>query len=86
MRQPLFIRLFFTATGSVFPHRAYSPSLSSDGSLSFTAFFLNMKLRNRRIFIARKKTTRMIKVSIGLVGAILARSIIGKPKTMAGKF
>lgn len=43
-------------------------------------------LRNRIRFITPKNTVRMTSVRTGFTGASVARSIRGKPKTMAGKF
>jgi hypothetical protein len=45
-----------------------------------------MKPLNKIIFNTAKKTTKIIRVSIGFFGARVARNIIGKPKTIAGKF
>ena len=49
-------------------------------------FFLNILLRNKIKFIIAKKITKMISVIMGFTGASVAKNIIGKPKTMAGKF
>ena len=51
-------------------------------------YFLLRKIheRNKSRFIAIKNNTKMIKVKMGLCGAKVANNIIGKPKTMAGKF
>jgi hypothetical protein len=40
----------------------------------------------RITFITIKNKTRIIKVKAGFTGANVAKSIMGKPKTMAGKF
>ena len=51
-------------------------------------FFLRRKicLRKSRICRAARKSTKMISVRYGLLGASVARSIMGKPRTMAGRF
>ncbi len=38
------------------------------------------------MFMMMKKIIRITSVSTGLTGAMVARNISGKPKTMAGKF
>jgi hypothetical protein len=38
------------------------------------------------MFIARKKSAKITKVNIGFCGASEARNIIGKSKTIAGRF
>jgi hypothetical protein len=48
-------------------------------------FFLKIKERKRIIFSARKNTAKMIKVKTGFLGASVARSIMGNPKTIAGR-
>ena len=45
-----------------------------------------MKLLKRIMFITAKNTTKITKVKIGFVGARVARNIMGKPNTIAGKF
>ena len=53
----------------------------------FCFFFLRKrKERNKIRFITAKKAIKMTKVSIGCLGASVASSIMGKPKTMAGRF
>ena len=47
-------------------------------------FFLKILLRKRITFITRKNATRIASVSPGCLGAMVASSISGKPKTMAG--
>ena len=53
-------------------------------SLPFYFFLRNKNERKRITFIARKKRTRIIKVKSGFLGASVARSIMGKPNTIAG--
>ena len=55
---------------------------------TFAFFFLNLKIKllKRIMFITMKNRTRIAMVSTGFCGARVARSIIGKPKTIAGKF
>ena len=49
-------------------------------------FFLKMQLRNSRMLITTRKAATMMRVRPGRVGAMVASSRMGKPKTMAGKF
>ena len=56
------------------------------GSQRNLFFFLKILLLKRIIFITVKKITKMMSVRMGFSGASVARNIMGKPKTMAGKF
>ena len=47
---------------------------------------LNIRLLNSITFITTKNTTSISSVSTGRTGASVASSIIGNPKTIAGKF
>ena len=53
---------------------------------AYFAFFAKILLLKRIRFITAKKSTMITKVSMGFTGARVASSIMGKPKTMAGKF
>ncbi len=48
--------------------------------------FLKILLLNRIMFRTAKKRTKIISVSSGFVIASVAKNIIGKPNTIAGKF
>lgn len=66
-----------------------APGTSCLKSRGFDLYFFrfaNILLRNRMMFMTMKKAIRIISVRYGLTGARVASSIIGKPKTMAGKF
>lgn len=52
----------------------------------FLFLLLKILLLKRMIFIKAKKITKMIIVRIGRTGASVAKNIMGKPNTMAGKF
>lgn len=54
--------------------------------LLFLLFFLKICFLNSITFITAKNTTSMPNVSTGFTGASVARSMRGKPKTIAGKF
>ena len=54
-------------------------------SLSNDHFFLKILLLNRIRFIIPKNAMKITRVSIGDLGARVARNIMGKPNTMAGK-
>ena len=58
--------------------------------LFFATYFLllrlKIKLLKRIIFNVIKNKTKMISVSTGFLGASVAKSIIGKPNAIAGKF
>ena len=59
---------------------------SFESTFLFYFFFLKICARNKITSITRKKANRMPRVSTGFLGARVASSIRGKPKTMAGKF
>ena len=72
------------------PARKTRPSLRVQVRPGFVlisyCFRLKMLLWNKITFMAAKKRARMMRVSTGFLGARVASSIMGKPKTMAGKF
>ena len=66
-------------------HGSAAPPPSSEGGVSYF-FRLKICARNRITSMTHRKADRMPRVSRGALGARLASSISGKPKTMAGKF
>jgi len=52
----------------------------------FLLLRLKIKLLKRIIFSVIKNKTKIISVSTGFLGASVAKSIIGKPNAIAGKF
>lgn len=54
----------------------------------YTIYFLFLKIfdLNNITFITTKNAVNKISVSTGFFGASVARIIIGKPNTIAGKF
>ena len=54
--------------------------------LSFGFLFLNILLLNKITFSIAKNNTKIISVRTGFVIARVAKNIIGKPNTIAGKF
>ena len=49
-------------------------------------FFLKILLLNKITFSTVKKAMKIISVKTGRTGAKVARNMIGRPKTIAGKF
>ena len=61
-------------------------AVTAYGFARFKFKFRKMKRRKRITFITMKNTARIRSVSTGSFGARAASSIMGKPKTMAGRF
>lgn len=68
---------------TVFRYKNASPNGDAQ---SYFLRFLNRKLRKRMTFMTKKKRMKMISVRTGLLGAMVAKNIIGNPNTIAGKF
>ena len=54
--------------------------------LIYFFFLLKILFRNNTTLSAAKNKTNMIIVKAGFTGASVARNIMGKPNTIAGKF
>lgn len=60
--------------------------MSYIGYLIQDFFFLKILLLKRIRFMTRKNAAMMSRTRMGCSGAMAAKSISGKPNTMAGKF
>ena len=84
-------RFFVIQRGSVFGYGYATSQPPTAGIYSFSVLFLcflllKILLLKTKTFIAAKKITKIISVSIGLTGARFASRSIGNPSTIAGKF